>query len=688
MKRAIVLVIALGVLSMGVPGLASAIPQEVSALFDKMRDEADIANYSHEGLRDMKFIRCYYVQRSGIPHEELGKGLYKVENGRMVDFSRDMWLDQALRSVMGSEIVINVDLVKWILSDSEKFLIENKGFYSNHSFAAELAYLKNGMRQWQNNIAVYHNALDEFFALASDYKKYYRYEQEILGGRKLAGLEKQYAGKDKDDAYWKERKAIENWIQEQYQLSENASNRIGNGGDVRVKVEGAKSVKVPFDSLRNEFETKVELMKQNDLYMKYTERLKQVDSKSEEAKAIRDALPGVVETLQAMASREQEKYGPGWKDRYREGKTGALPGGYLRDRGLEALKVAFNKKANKLVFPVGRPKKADQLPVQDRLLAFLKACADEPARGVSSEQVCPGCGEEAKTEGPAAGCEKAKEHFTREARRIMGIVSVNISRIQKDNYRLIALMNGYLLDGKTIQLKWPSREMSEGEKASWYEGESRLKEILRSQTLNEEGEVFEGRERGEHSRFGYLFRKASLQLYGLQVSIDKQGYDGKRDALHQDLIDATMLIDKALGELTNQHALFKVEIKGGPGKDLADAQYRDVVRRIGAMRAALDEYNARILEFQKICDQAVERLSLKAQDLEASPSFNETLEGEIYTGMSDLMKDLYEKGHPAIKAFRQSLDKFSEEYNDYKDRMLPEILNACDGSAAGRETKE
>jgi hypothetical protein len=71
------------------------------------------------------------------------------------------------------------------------------------------------------------------------------------------------------------------------------------------------------------------LRRLNEDHMRYRDRLPRIDPDSEEAGAIRDALPQLEEIINDRIEVERQKYGEDWLERYRDPATGELPGGLL-----------------------------------------------------------------------------------------------------------------------------------------------------------------------------------------------------------------------------------------------------------------------------------------------------------------------------------------------------------------------
>lgn len=84
---------------------------------------------------------------------------------------------------------------------------------------------------------------------------------------------------------------------------------------------------------------KSRLLELNDLYMKYSRRLAEVESGSEEAKRIREALEKYGRDIDRYIAGEEAEHGPGWIEAFRNKQTRKLPGGLIEDGESKLVKL-------------------------------------------------------------------------------------------------------------------------------------------------------------------------------------------------------------------------------------------------------------------------------------------------------------------------------------------------------------
>jgi hypothetical protein len=83
---------------------------------------------------------------------------------------------------------------------------------------------------------------------------------------------------------------------------------------------------------------KSRLLELNELYMKYSRRLAEIEPDSEEAKQIREALKKYRRDIDRYIAEEAAEHGPDWIETYRD-ENGKLPGGLIEDARSRLVKL-------------------------------------------------------------------------------------------------------------------------------------------------------------------------------------------------------------------------------------------------------------------------------------------------------------------------------------------------------------
>jgi hypothetical protein len=89
----------------------------------------------------------------------------------------------------------------------------------------------------------------------------------------------------------------------------------------------------------DKIDRKSRLLELNELYMKYSRRLAEIEPDSEEAKQIREALKKYSRDIDRYIAEEEAEHGPDWIENYRDKRTGKLPGGLIEDAKSKLVKL-------------------------------------------------------------------------------------------------------------------------------------------------------------------------------------------------------------------------------------------------------------------------------------------------------------------------------------------------------------
>jgi hypothetical protein len=85
------------------------------------------------------------------------------------------------------------------------------------------------------------------------------------------------------------------------------------------------------------------LRKQNDMYIEEKNRLNEIEPDSAEAGVIGSALKNWGENIDRMTKEAEAKYGPDWREQYRD-SNGKLPGGFIEDDKSRLIKLQEKRK--------------------------------------------------------------------------------------------------------------------------------------------------------------------------------------------------------------------------------------------------------------------------------------------------------------------------------------------------------
>lgn len=321
---------------------------------EKLRQEALAWFEKHKTrFQTADFMREQYMNIPNLPEEEIGKSVLVMnEKGHITDFNE--WHAHALADVIdipfGGPMIpgmsttdgahTHIHEVDANLRASMEFLTKHTTYYMEHFPERETRYLYDGMDQWRDLVNAYEKDLNTYLRRSAQYVVFNRYYRQTLYDRKIEELNKKFPNREDDPLqkarYTAERQVFEKWYSNKKKEAEE--DRAYLRSSPLYKYKKAKI----FNDLEAEFGDIVKIQMLNDAYMQINknyafydlddpqdiELMKELKQDPVHAKRIEE-LKRIRDNFKSAVTEAKEKYGDDWLDRFRDYRTGNVPGGLL-----------------------------------------------------------------------------------------------------------------------------------------------------------------------------------------------------------------------------------------------------------------------------------------------------------------------------------------------------------------------